>query len=273
MTRVTSFGILLAVLLLPVAAEAPKPAPVAVPFELLSRKHIVIMVKVNGKGPYRVIFDTGAPLCLLNTKIGKEAGLVTKDDRSGFSLFGPVAQVKVKEFELGRLKVANLQVIIMDHPSVELMSEQEGPIDGIIGFPFFAQYAMTLDYQAQQLTFVPNGFVPADILQILMRELLAGDKPVKKTLAPAALWGFTVEKKTGDVEDGVMVKQVFGAGPAAAAGLQVGDRLLTFDDRWTDSVDDCYVAAGSIKPGTATKMVVKREGKEVELLIKPVVGL
>ena len=45
--------------------------------------------------------------------------------------------------------------MVMDHPTVEAISKTVGPIDGIVGFPFFARYRMTLDYQAKKLTFVP----------------------------------------------------------------------------------------------------------------------
>ena len=71
-------------LTLPLLAEPPavkpieKPAakPVVVPFELLKSGHMAVMIKVNGKGPYRVIFDTGAPINLLNNKLAKETGLL-----------------------------------------------------------------------------------------------------------------------------------------------------------------------------------------------------
>ena len=42
------------------ADDQPKVKPVVVPFELLPSGHMTVMVKVNGKGPYRLIFDTGA---------------------------------------------------------------------------------------------------------------------------------------------------------------------------------------------------------------------
>ena len=42
--------------------------PIAVPFELLKTQHMVVNVKINGKGPYRLIFDTGAPVTLINNK-------------------------------------------------------------------------------------------------------------------------------------------------------------------------------------------------------------
>ena len=54
--------------------------------------------------------------------------------------------------------------------------------------------------------------------------------------------------------------------------MQQGDRLLTLDGRWTDSVADTLRAAAFIKPGTPTVAVVQRDGKEVKLTIKPVPG-
>ena len=36
-----------------------------VPFDTIMSQHMVVQVKVNGKGPYRMIFDTGAPFTLL----------------------------------------------------------------------------------------------------------------------------------------------------------------------------------------------------------------
>ena len=40
---------------------------------------MVVNVKINGKGPYRLIFDTGAPFTLINNKIAKEAEVFPKD--------------------------------------------------------------------------------------------------------------------------------------------------------------------------------------------------
>ena len=52
-----------------------------------------------------------------------------------------------------------------------------------------------------------------------------------------------------------------------------GDRLLTLDGRWTDSVADCYTAAGQVKPGITVKVLVRRAGRELELTVKPTAGL
>ncbi len=141
--------------------------PVTVPFELLRSGHMAVQVKINGKGPYRVIFDTGAPISLLNNKVAKEAGLLKDAEKPLFSLFGTMGQVSVKSFQVGDLKAEDINTIIMDHPTIEAISRVLGPVQGIVGFPFFARYKMTLDYQAKELTFVPNGFEPPDVDQSL----------------------------------------------------------------------------------------------------------
>ncbi|TMQ32758.1 MAG: serine protease, partial [Planctomycetota bacterium] len=109
---------LIAALVAPARADTAPALPVAVPFELLITKHMVVTIKINGKGPYRVIFDTGAPVTLLSNKVGKATGLIGKDGAStSFSLFGPVAQTNAKKLELGGLRAEKVPVIVMDHPS------------------------------------------------------------------------------------------------------------------------------------------------------------
>jgi hypothetical protein len=258
----------------PVWADKPELKPVIVPFDLLITKHIVVKVKINGKGPYRLIFDTGAPVSLLNTKIAKETGLIAKNaPKPLFSLFGPAEQVRAKTLEIGDLQAKAVPVIVMDHPTVQVISQVLGPVEGIIGFPFFARYQMTLDYKAKELTFVPNGYQPADILESIMTSLMMRDRPTPTVLAPAGLWGLVVDKADKDEEAGVAIKKVLPDSAAARAGLKAGDRLLTLDDRWTDTVADCYTATSYVKPGTEVTAVIQRDGKEMKLTVKPEEGL
>ena len=255
-------------------ADTPAPERVTVPFHLLTTKHMVVQIKINGKGPYRVIFDTGAPFSLINSKTARAASILPKDTpQPAFGLFGPAAPATIRTLEIGGLKAHSVPVIVMDHPTVEVLSRFLGPVEGILGFPFFARYKMTLDYQAKQLTFAPNGFEPADILQSLMTDLLAREKPAAKRLAPAALWGFTIVKESANEQAGVVIQEVLPGGAAQKAGLRAGDRLLSLDGRWTDTVVDCYLAASYVKPGKEVRVVIERQGKEQELLVKPVAGL
>jgi membrane-associated protease RseP (regulator of RpoE activity) len=261
------------------ADAPPKAAPakaVTVPFELLRSGHMAVQVKVNGKGPYRLIFDTGAPITLINNKVAREAGLLKNADRPLFSLFGAMAEVKVRELQVGDQKAADVSAMVMDHPTVEAIARAFGPIEGIVGFPFFARFKLTLDYQAKTLTFVPNGFKPPDVMKAMVAALTTGTlgaDAAPKVLSPAAQWGMLVRKDADDEADGVPVTEVLPGGAAAAAGLKAGDRLLTLDGRWTDTLADLYTAAGYAAPGKEVAVVVKRGGKDVGLKVKPASGL
>ncbi len=282
-----------AVLLLPFAFAAPAAAPpeklddkkaddklklddkpIVVPFELLKSRHMAVQVKINGKGPYRLIFDTGAPTNLINNKLAKEAGVLQKDAKPAMPLFGMGGAKVLDTLEVGGVKLEKVPVMVMDHPTVSAISNALGPIDGLIGFPFFARYKTTVDYQKKELTFTPNGYVPGDAMQALTEKLMkGGGKQLPSIVGAAALWGFTVDKDEKDEDAGVTVKDVLAGGAAAAGGLKAGDRLLTLDGRWTDSVPDTFTAANLVKPGREATVVVKRDGKEVKLTVKPAKGL
>jgi hypothetical protein len=253
-------------------AEEAKPA--SVPFEILKTKHMAVKIKVNGAGPYRVIFDTGAPFSLIGSKIAKDAGLITAEAASKPAFMGMRGQMKVKTLELGELKVEEMTVMVMDHPAVKAISEILGPVDGILGFPFWARYRMTMDYQTETMTFVPVNYQPPDVMQQMMTLMLAPpDRVVKKYLAPTTVWGVEVDKAASDENPGVTIKTVLAGSAAEAAGLKPGDRLLELDSHWTDTVIDCHRAAAGVRAGQSVKARLKRGDKEIEATITPQAGL
>src|SRR5262249_17495707 len=89
-----------------------------------------------------------------------------------------------------------------------------------------------------------------------------------KVVGAAGLWGLSVAKGDEDAA-GVDVTKVYPDGPAAAGGLKPGDRVLTIDGRWTDTVADAYLAASLVKPGRAVAVVVKGAGKEAPVRVPP----
>jgi len=276
----TAFAILL-VAFAGAASADDKPSladqvPITVPFELLSSRHMAVQVKLNGKGPYRLVFDTGAPTNLINNKIAKDSGVLDpKAKKPPFTLFGAMGAKEIKTLEIGEAKLEKIQTMVIDHPTVQAISEALGPIDGIIGFPFFARYKMTVDYQKKELTLTPNGYVPGDYMQDLMNKMMNASNESKepKVVGAAGLWGVELAKEKDDEEAGVVVKQVHTGGAAAAAGLKSGDRVLVIDGRWTDTIPDAFLAASFVKPGKSAALTVKRDGKDVKLAVKPAKGL
>jgi hypothetical protein len=283
MTRPGPYIAALAVLCTIAPAPAADPAPASVPFEILKKGdllsgHIAVQVKVNGKGPYRLIFDTGAPVNMLSTRIAKEADLLGPNVRrpKNVSPLSAAQQVLIDKMELGDAVVTDQPAILMDHPTIRAMAEMFGPIDGLVGFPLFARHRTTIDYEARKITFAANGFEPSDVVHNVLTMMMARmpgakEQPVK-ILAPAAQWGMRLDESKSDGEPGVNVVDVLAGSAAARAGLKAGDRLLTIDGRWTDNVIDCVRAAESIKPGRTVELVVRRAGKQLRLTVRPAAG-
>ena len=258
-------------LLLTLLLFGQAPASTVVPFEIIGSKHMAVQIKINGKGPYRVIFDTGAPISLVSSKIATESGLIKKQATAGFMGMG--GTTKINDFQFGEVKAKDIQVIVMDHPTVKAIGEVVGPIEGLIGFPFFAKFHTSINYQTKTLTMVPTSYDPGDVLGGLMATMMSNNKNKKIYLSPMTTWGLSVGKEASDEEAGIEVVHVFPKSLAEAAGLKPGDRLLTLDGTWTETLDDCYRAVSQIKPGRTVKVTIRREGEEKTLSVTTKAGM
>jgi serine protease Do len=70
-----------------------------------------------------------------------------------------------------------------------------------------------------------------------------------------------------DMAKGAMVSQVEADGPAAKAGIQPGDVILSFNGNDIKQMSDLPRIVGSTKPGTQADMDVWRRGKSVSLKV------
>ncbi len=245
-----------------------------IPFKILKTGHMTVEAKVNGKGPYTLIFDTGAPINLLNNKVAKDAELLKGKAVPFFTPFGAKGDVKLKKLEVGDGYATNVPAAIMDHPTVDIISKQLGPIEGIVGFPFFARYKMTLDYRDQTITLDPGTFQPPDVMKDMMKSLFGADgsgKGSTKVVGPGALLGI-IPGENGLEGSGVAVARVVEGSPAAKAGILAGDRVLALHGRWTDTADELFMASSYLKPGVEITVAVKRAEKRLRLKATPVAG-
>ncbi len=267
---------LVAVLACAVHAETPVASTgVTVPFTLLKTGHMTVRVKLNGKGPYTLIFDTGAPMSIVNNRVARDAGLLKDKPVALFAPFGSRGEVKVNDFEVGGQKASDVKVAIMDHPTVELFSKHFGPIDGIVGFPFFARYKVTVDYQKKTLTFEPGTYNPPDVMQAMLRAILAPESAdgAARVVSGGAILGFGVIQENRTSGPVLVVDRVYAGGPADLGGLKKGDRLVLVNKRWTDTPADLLEALSTIKPNSAVGLEVERQGKTTTLELKGAAGL
>ena len=215
-----------------VLADNPKPAERStrfeVPYRLTDTQHVLVRAKINGKGPFNMILDTGAPAVFITKPLAKKAGVEV--DEKGWGKFnsfevegGPtVPKVKTRVQDLVQLDGMNS----MGLAGVEL--------HGVIGYNVLAQFRIEYDFTADKLAFehLP-GFTPpapekidakgGDDIQAMgpMIKMLAALTGVKPNFATAPR-GF-VGVEFDDAGGTVVVKKVYAGSPAEKAGIKVGD--------------------------------------------------
>jgi hypothetical protein len=249
-------------------------AKAVVPFEMSTTNHMLVQARINGKGPYLLIFDLGAPVTLLSNRVSEATGVVKAGAPRSF-LFGMRGEAEVAKLQVGDLAVAKLPVVVLDHPVLKALEQIAGrQIDGIMGFTFFARYKTTINYMDHRMTFEPVSYKMRDLLKELPERLM-GPKVVRRcVVAPLGLWGFCLGKPVrGLTSPGVVITRVYANSPAARGGLRRGDVLVALDGRWTTSLADVFQAAASIEPGHDAAVVILRDGKEQTLAIHPMEGV
>jgi membrane-associated protease RseP (regulator of RpoE activity) len=256
----------------PVSANQAK-TKFVVPFEMLPTNHMLVEARINGKGPYHLIFDLGAPITLLSNRASEAAGVVKADAPRSF-LFSMRGEAEVDKLQVGELTAVKLPVIVFDHPVLGALGDAvDRRIDGIMGFTFFARYKTTIDYQAHKMTFESVDFKVRDLLKDLPDRLMGPKVTRRRVLAPLGIWGLRLGEPTGVLDSpGVVIAAVEGGSPAQRAGLKPGDVLTSLDGRWTTSIADVFHAAADVEPGRATAVVILRDGKEQTLTITPADG-
>jgi hypothetical protein len=247
--------------------------PATVPFEMLPTNHMLVKAHINGKGPYNLIFDLGAPVTLLTNRVSEAAGIVKPNAPRSF-MFGMRGEAEILKLQIGDLTATKLPVLVLDHPVVNALEGVTGrQIDGLVGFTFFAHYRTTIDYRANQMTFQSTDYEVRDLLKELPNRLMGPKTMRQRVIAPASLWGMQLTAATGSLTSmGVPIAVVYSNSPASHAGLKPGDLLTAIDGRWTTSIADVFAAAAKAEPGRATSVVIQRDGKEQTVTVQPADG-
>ena len=213
------------------------------PMELLKTGHLRILVTINGQGPYPLIFDTGAPVNLLSNKIGKEANIKRKPGRSGLTFMGPIGEADIGSLEWGGAKVEHVPTMILDHPTVKTLADHLGPIEGIVGFPFFSRFAITINYQQKMVTLEPNGFIPGDLMKNTMTLIFQKqNKPIGPTSKQVI--GLILSPQPDPITNGLGIEKVLAGSLAEVAGFKAGDTLIAINQRWVNDHASLYQNLG-----------------------------
>src|SRR5437764_15111452 len=65
--------------------KKPEATTYNVPYRLTTTQHVLVRAKINGKGPFNFILDTGAPALFVAKKTAEAAGVTA--DKRGWATF------------------------------------------------------------------------------------------------------------------------------------------------------------------------------------------
>jgi hypothetical protein len=259
-------------------AAEPEPQRAEVPYRLTDTKHVMVRVKINGKGPFNLICDTGAPAVFITKAVAKKAG--ADQDAKGWANFD--------KFELeGGLAVEKARGRVEDLFQLDGMNSMGlagVELHGVIGYNVLAKYRITYDFTSDKLGFesIP-GFEPPPLVPIGGAKGQGGLDaigPIMKTMAaflgikpnfatqPRGFVGLEFEEK-----DGIVVKKVLEGGPAAKAGFKPGDKIESVKNASIDDSKDLARAFAKAGVGVKLKVAVKRGDKSEELMLELGKGL
>jgi hypothetical protein len=248
-----------------------------VPYRLTDTNHFLVRVRINGKGPFNFLVDTGAPALYVATETARKVGLKPSDD----AFWTPVARL---DFEGGAF-LRDVQARVEDPFQLVGMNALGLPgasIDGILGFTMLARFKIELDPTRDRMTWTRLDFEPPDPRAPRRRP---GDRPpaemqAMNALGPlakvaAALMGRQPEVElfprgflgimlddVGQRQDqaaGLRVSCVLGGSPAARAGVRAGDRIVRVDDHDVAGLNDLRAAVASVRRGDRVRLAVRRD--------------
>jgi hypothetical protein len=269
--------------LLPTAAPAAdppadKPAKYEVPYRLTDTKHVLVRTKINGKGPFNMILDTGAPAVFLTKPVAKKAGVNV--DAKGWGA--------IDTFEIeGGLKVDKVKTRVEDLVQLDGMNSlglAGVELHGVIGYNVLARFRIQYDFTADKLVFESlPGFEPpaperleaagADDLQAMgpLLKMLAALSGIKANfdVVPRGFVGIEFE----DADGAVVVKKVLAGSPADKAGFKAGDTITEVKAVEVESGKDLAKALAKAGVGTKLRFTVKRGDKTEEITLELGKGL
>jgi hypothetical protein len=263
---------------MPARANDGKPAaakPILVPYRLSATNHVLVRAKINGKGPFNFIVDTGAPALFVMTKAAEKAGVeIATQGLSSIDRFEIEGGVVI---ENGKGRVEDL----FQMEGINGMGLAGVELHGVIGYNVLARYRIEYDFTRDKLAWTPLDFQPPALsARGAKGGALAGLEMMGKLMkfagamlgvnanSAVAPRGFLGAELAAVGEAGVKVEKVLTGSPAEKAGLRAGDRVKSMADKRVQSVADAGAVLATMAEGARLSVTVERDGQERQIVVE-----
>jgi serine protease Do len=248
-----------------------------VPYRLTDTNHFLVRVRIDGKGPFNFLVDSGAPALYIATETAAKIGL--KPAKGEF--WTPVDRLDLE----GGATLHRIKARVEDPFQLVGMNALGLPgasIDGILGFTILARFRLEIDPTRDRMTWTRLDFAPADppvpqrgaggergplelqamnALGPLAKGLafLMGKQPEEERHPRGFLGLEWAESKTAGLNRAVVhITRVVSGSPAAQALLKAGDGLIRIRGQAIDSLKAARLALATVRAGDRVELVVLR---------------
>lgn len=240
-------------------------------FRVSDSNHILIRAKIQEKGPYFFILDTGAPVTFISEDAGKEIGL--KADEKGWCR--PKSILLEGGLEINEPKVR------LETPfqlkGMNGMGLAGVELHGLIGFDILAKYIIHLDISKNHMVWIPNNYTPLtplgaggksapenlETLGTVMKSIGSLIKPKPRELVFIGNLGIIFETD----QKKLLVKQTLPDSASDKAGLQKGDLITSCQGAPVKNLKELHKAIIGQKNTNILEMDISREGIKQSLKI------
>jgi hypothetical protein len=276
-------GLTLLLLVPPLAAEEARDPEIGkvyhVPYHRSATQHVIVRAKINGRGPYNFLIDTGAPALYVATELC--AKLPVAPDKQGWGKFD--------RFEIeGGILLRKVKGRVEDPFQLEGMNGMglAGlPLHGVIGYTILARYRLEFDFTKDKMTWTrlafdpppPEGLggsggMPAGLAAIGGAMKVFG-AVLGKTATPRRVPRGFLGLELADADGRVTIQAILPGSPGAKTDLRAGDRITAVDGRQVRSAADVLRRAARRKEGETIRVTVERSAQTREIAIRTEEGL
>ena len=143
-------------------AQSSNNQPIAeVPFAF-DHTSVIIQVKVNGKGPFNMVLDTGSDVATIDLATAKDLGLNLKPTgqqaSGGGSEKSQIFLTQIPQVEIGGLASKNIVAVVVD---LSKSSQALGkPLHGALGYGVLKNRIVQFDYPKRVIRFYSSSPYP-----------------------------------------------------------------------------------------------------------------
>jgi PDZ domain/Aspartyl protease len=266
-----------------------------VPYRLTDTNHFLVRARINGKGPFNFLVDSGAPALFIATETAKKIGM--KPDPGAF--WTPVNRLDLE----GGAHLTGVKARVEDPFQLVGMNALGLPgasIDGILGFTILARFRLEIDLTKDRMIWTrldhephdppvpkhkpgeqggaPVGVQAMSVLGPLAKgfAFLMGKQPEDEH-QPRGFLGLEWSEKNEAARKRVFVISVLDGSPAARGGVRPGDRIVRLNDHAIEGLKDAHSALTDIRAGDRVALTIDRgpgtDNRELRLTLTVGEGL